>query len=33
MPVNKPRNKSVIGSKTAKAEKTVPVDGVIFSGG
>ena len=33
VPVNNPKNKSVIGSKTANAEKTVFVEGVIFSGG
>ena len=33
VPVNNPKNKSEIGSKTANAEKIVLVEGVIFSGG
>jgi hypothetical protein len=33
VPANNPKNKSEIGSKTANAEKTVLVEGVILSGG
>jgi hypothetical protein len=33
VPLNKPTNKIVIGIPAAKTEKTVPFEGVIFSGG
>jgi hypothetical protein len=33
VPLNKPTNRIVIGTPTAKTEKMVPFEGVIFSGG